>query len=236
MSIVTFKGTREGLSVTLGEGEWREVLHELALQLARPQAQSFFRGARVLLETGQRAIGVVQIEELIALLSQSDMTLGSVLGERRSQDAFEQVRAALPPPAIAQEEKTPAPLPSPIANSALGQEAPPDGMAALLIHRTVRSGQRYRYAGTIVVIGDVNPGAELIADGAIIVWGKLRGVVHAGANGNANAVVSALVLAPTQLRIGALIARAPDERRPRHTPAEIARVRNGNIVLEPWNG
>lgn len=236
MSIVTFKGTREGLSVTLGEGEWREVMNELTLQLARPQAQSFFRGARVLLETGHRTIDVIQIEELIALLSQYDMTLGSVLGERRSQDAFDQVRATIPPPEIPQEEKTPVPAPSPIATPSLGQETPADGMAALLIHRTVRSGQRYRYAGTIIVFGDVNPGAELIADGDIIVWGKLRGVVHSGANGNDNAIISALVLAPTQLRIGKFIARAPDERRPRNAPAEIARVRNGNIILEPWNG
>jgi septum site-determining protein MinC len=231
MSIITFKGTREGLSVTLGEGEWREVMNELALQLARPQAQSFFRGARVLLETGHRTIDVTQIEELIALLSQYDMTLGSVLGERRSQDAFDQVRATIPPPEIPPENK----MPVPIAAPSLGQETPPDGMAALLIHRTVRSGQRYRYAGTIVVIGDVNPGAELIADGDIIVWGKLRGVVHSGARGNDNATISALVLAPTQLRIGKFIARAPDDKRPRNAPAEIARVRNGNIVLEPWN-
>lgn len=232
MSNVTFKGTREGILVTLGEGEWREAMNELALQLARPQAQSFFRGARVLLETGHRAIDVTQIEELIALVAQYDMTLGSVLGEQRSQEAFDQVRAAIPPPEIPPEEIALTPATPP----ALGQEMPPDGMMALLIQRTVRSGQRYRYAGTIIVIGDVNPGAELIADGDIIVWGKLRGVVHSGANGNDSAVISALVLAPTQLRIGKFIARAPDLlENMRNAPAEIARVRNGNIVLEPWN-
>jgi len=231
---ISFKGTREGLSVTLGEGEWREVMNELAVQLARPQAQSFFRGARVLLETGHRSIDVTQIEELIALLSQYDMILGSVLGERHTQEAFDQVRASIPPPEIPPEDKTPAP--ASIALPSLGPETPSDGMAALLIHRTVRSGQRYRYAGTIIVIGDVNPGAELIADGDIVVWGKLRGVVHSGANGNDNALISALVLAPTQLRIGKFIARAPDDKRPRNAPAEIARVRNGNIELEPWNG
>jgi septum site-determining protein MinC len=232
MNNITFKGTREGLSVTMGDGEWREIMKELALQLARPQAQSFFRGARVLLETGHRAIDVIQIEELIALLSQYDMTLGSVLGERSTQDAFDQVRAAIPPPMLPPEEKA-AP---PIATPSLGHETPPDGMHALLIHRTVRSGQRYRYNGTIMVIGDVNPGAVLVADGDIIVWGKLRGVVHSGAAGNDNAMIGALVLAPTQLRIGKYIARAPDDKRPRTAPAEIARVRNGNIVLEPWNG
>jgi septum site-determining protein MinC len=209
-------------------------MSELATQLARPQAQSFFRGARVLLETGHRAIDVAQLEELIALVSQYDMTLSSVLGERRSQEAFEQVRAAIPPPEIIPEEKTPPPPPTP----RLKQEAPTDGMHALLIRRPVRSGQRYRYAGTIIVIGDVNPGAELIADGDVIVWGKLRGVVQAGAAGNESAFVGALVRAPTQLRIGRYIARAPEplDKRPRASSAEVARVRDGNIIVEPWNG
>lgn len=231
MSLVTFKGTRDGLSITLGEGEWRTIINELATQLNRPQVRSFFRGARVLLETGGRAVDVVQLEELVALLSQHEMSLVSVMGERHAQEAFEQVRAAIPAPAVVVKEESPPPPSQPIA-----PEMPVDGARAMLIHRTVRSGQKYRYTGTIFVIGDVNPGAELIADGDVMVWGKLRGVVHAGANGNEEAIVGALVLAPTQLRIGSRIARAPNEKRLLHSAAEIARVRNGQIVVEPWNG
>ena len=66
MSIVSFKGTRDGLAITLGEGAWHDILNELATQLKRPSAQSFFQGARVFLETGERALDVLQIEELIA--------------------------------------------------------------------------------------------------------------------------------------------------------------------------
>lgn len=229
MSIVTFKGTRDGLSITLGEGEWHTILNELATQLSRPKAQSFFRGARVLLETNGRALDVAQLEELIALLAQREMTLVSVLGEQRSQEAFRQVRAALTPPEAVVPDTAPPAVASPPV-------IPADGSAALLIQRTVRSGQKYRYAGTIIVLGDVNPGAELVADGDIIVWGKLRGVVHAGASGNENAMIGALALAPTQLRIGSHIARAPDEKRMTPTPAEIARIKFGQIVVEPWNG
>jgi len=228
---ISFKGTREGIAITIGDGDWRQVLDELTIQLARPQTQSFFRGARVLLETGHRAIDVAQLETLIALLSQNDMTLSAVSGERRTQEAFAQVRAALSPPEMIVEEKTPPPAPVAIV------ETPTEGAPAMLIHRPVRSGQRYRYAGTIIVIGDVNPGAELIADGDVIVWGKLRGVVHAGAAGNAQAFVGALVLAPTQLRIGRYIARAPDlnDKRTYTLTAEVARVRDDTIVVEPWN-
>jgi septum site-determining protein MinC len=227
--LVSFKGTREGLSITLGEGPWRDVLNELAAQLDRPGAQSFFQGARVLLETGPRAVDVLELEELIALLSQHGMTLTSVIGGRNAQDAFEQVRSAIPPPpeAFSADDETA------VSEAAI----PSDTAPAMLIRRTVRSGQRYRYAGTIVIIGDVNPGAEVIAEGDVIVWGKLRGVVHAGAAGNDNAIVSALILAPTQLRISGYIARAPDDkRRQRNVSAEIARVRDGRIVVEPWSG
>jgi septum site-determining protein MinC len=86
----------------------------------------------------------------------------------------------------------------------------------------------------VVVVGDVNPGAEIIAEGDVLVWGKLRGLVHAGARGNSNAIVGALTLAPTQLRIGSLIARAPEDKRNRNAPAEIARIKDGRIVVEPW--
>jgi septum site-determining protein MinC len=225
MSIVSFKGTREGLAITLGEGAWREVLNELAAHLSRPGAQSFFQGARVFLETGTRALDVTQIEELIALLAQHQMTLTAVSGAGGTQDAFERVRAAMPSPP---ESLEPAEELVPTA---------PHETYALLVQRTLRSGQRCQYAGTIVIIGDVNPGAQVIAEGDVIVWGKLRGVVHAGAAGNTAAWVGALILAPTQLRIGPLIARAPDARdRRAHSFPEIARVREGQIIVEPWIG
>ncbi len=220
---ISFKGTREGLLITLGEGVWHDVLNELAAQLNRPSAQSFFKGARVILETGARPIAVTELEELIALFAQHEMTLTSVMGERQTQEAFDQVQASLPPP----ESLT--------RGNADETGVPPDATTALLVHRTVRSGQVIRHAGTVVVIGDVNPGAEVIAEGDVIVWGKLRGVVHAGASGNENAIVGALVLTPTQLRIGGYIARAPDDRRSGNWVAEIARVRGEQIIVELWS-
>jgi len=219
MSNVTFKGTRDGISITLGDGSWRDMMHELDGQLNRPSAQSFFRGARVLLETNGRAVEVAQLEELIAMLAQHEMTLVSVMGEPHAQASFDQLRAAIPPP--------PAP-PEPVVPVLTTETTP------LVMRRTIRSGQVVRHAGMVIVIGDVNPGAEVIADGDVIVWGKLRGVVHAGANGDEYARVGALILAPTQLRIGRYIARAPDEHRVLRWPAETARVHDGRIIIEPW--
>ncbi|MBI3536426.1 MAG: hypothetical protein HY070_02505, partial [Chloroflexi bacterium] len=144
MTPISFKGTREGLHITLAPAPWREIMEELARQLNRPGAQSFFRGARVLLETGTRMLGVTELEELIALLAQHQMTLTSVLGETQTQDAFVQLRSAMPPP--------PENLQAEIESA---PEHATEDLSALLIHRTVRSGQLIRHAGTIIVIGDV---------------------------------------------------------------------------------
>lgn len=104
----------------------------------------------------------------------------------------------------------------------------------ILVHRTLRSGQIIQHPGHVVVIGDVNPGAEIIAGGDVVVWGRLRGIVHAGAAGNDGAVVCALSLAPLQLRIGHHIARAPEGREDLPQRPEIASVQDGEIVAEPW--
>ncbi|MGE5139679.1 MAG: septum site-determining protein MinC, partial [Rudaea sp.] len=105
---------------------------------------------------------------------------------------------------------------------------------AALVRRTLRSGQVLRYPGPVIVFGDVNAGSEIVAGGDVLIWGRLRGVVHAGAGGDDRAVVCALVLAPTQLRIGAHIARAPDDRSSGARGPEVARVREDRIVIEGW--
>src|SRR5690606_16549171 len=70
----------------------------------------------------------------------------------------------------------------------------------LLVRRTIRSGQRIDYHGNVVVMGDVNAGAVVTCTGDIVVLGSLRGLAHAGAEGNDEAVVVAFRLEPTQLR------------------------------------
>ncbi|AEB11215.1 septum site-determining protein MinC [Marinithermus hydrothermalis] len=102
-----------------------------------------------------------------------------------------------------------------------------------VVGRTLRSGQRVESPGTVVVLGDVNPGAEVVAGGDVIVVGKLRGLAHAGASGNLDATVWALALEAQQLRIAHLVARAPEEGFKSQGP-ERARVDGERIVLEPW--
>jgi septum site-determining protein MinC len=108
-----------------------------------------------------------------------------------------------------------------------------EGEESLFVQRTLRSGHKVHFPGHVVVLGDVNPGAEIVAGGNVIVWGRLRGTVHAGAAGGEHAVVCALDLDPTQLRIGAQIAISPDRKgKPR---PETALIRDGQLVAEPWS-
>ncbi|MBE9129052.1 MULTISPECIES: septum site-determining protein MinC [unclassified Coleofasciculus] len=80
----------------------------------------------------------------------------------------------------------------------------------LYLQMTVRSGVEIRHPGTIVILGDLNPGGAVIAAGDILIWGSLRGIAHAGASGNRSCRIMALKMEPTQLRIADAVARAPE--------------------------
>lgn len=111
----------------------------------------------------------------------------------------------------------------------------PDGDEnTILIKRTLRSGQSINFSGNVVVLGEVNPGAEIIASGNIIVMGSLRGVAHAGAEGDEAATVTAFKLQPTQLRIANHITRAPDGDIGMPNQPEIARIKDGVVVIEAY--
>lgn len=101
------------------------------------------------------------------------------------------------------------------------------------LRKTIRSGQCINYIGNIVIIGDVNPGAEIYAAGNVIVLGNLRGVVHAGTNGNEKAMIAAFKLEPQILQIADIVTRAPeDEIKPLYP--EVAKIKNGSIIVEPY--
>lgn len=100
---------------------------------------------------------------------------------------------------------------------------------------TIRSGQLLNFDGNIVVIGDVNPGGEIVATGNVVIMGSLRGIVHAGANGNKEAIIAALNLQPTQLRIADVVTRPPDSKESKgHFLPEIAFIRDERVYIESY--
>jgi septum site-determining protein MinC len=204
----------------LGEGDWERVVAALTERLA--QSAHFFSGAEAVLQVDGRVLDAAQLAHLRDLFHSHGGALQSVVA---SDSATRAAARALGLSASAPRGRATRPTPSENGS-----------MSGLVVRRTVRSGQAVRHAGHVVVIGDVNPGAELVAGGDVVVWGRLRGLVHAGASGDAGAWVCALQLAPTQLRIADLITRPP-EAPPRGTgrvTPEVARVHEGNIVVETW--
>lgn len=96
---------------------------------------------------------------------------------------------------------------------------------------SLRNGMKIEFDGSVVVIGDVNPGAEIKATGNIIILGQLKGMAHAGCKGMTEAFVSAIYMAPVQLRIADIITRFPEENKKGPKPPEYAFVQNGQIFV-----
>ncbi len=139
-----------------------------------------------------------------------------------------------------------------LQGSAVIAAAEAGGNRVHALYRTLRSGVTVRHNGDLIVFGDVNAGAQVVADGNIVVLGSLRGVAHAGARGDESASVVAFDLQATQVRIASHIALAPERTEAassrlrtllqRERPAErifspeIAQLHGGAIVFGPFRG
>lgn len=227
---VSIKGTSDGLVIQLGAGDWNALLLALAEKLNR--TPSFFRGGRVALNVGPRVLTPSQLETLGGLLNKFQISLWAVLSDSVETQRVAAEMGLETSLALSRMEHL-------LGEKPNGQERMVvDGQSAILVRRIVRCGQSVCHAGHVIVIGDVNPGAEIIAGGDVVVWGRLRGNVHAGSNGNERAIVCALVLAPTLLRIAGYVACSLEHEdkgayEPLFVPG-VAFVRHGQIVAEPW--
>ncbi len=101
----------------------------------------------------------------------------------------------------------------------------------------LRSGQVLTFETGVIIIGDVNVGAQVVSKGNIVVLGTLKGTAFAGSSGNEKAFVVALEMEPVQIRIGDVIGRSPDKVG-KHVGKDakepkIAFCEDGNIYIEP---
>jgi septum site-determining protein MinC len=120
-----------------------------------------------------------------------------------------------------------------LINQELPSEASPPPPTGLMFHQgTLRSGDYLQSDRSILIFGDVNPGATVSSCGDIFIWGRLRGVAHAGTDGSTQARIIALQLRPLQLRIADAVARGPDDL-PQPGLAEQASLRDGVIRIDP---
>ncbi|HZV78857.1 MAG TPA: septum site-determining protein MinC [Candidatus Binatus sp.] len=235
------KGTKSGLLLHLPDRPLSDAVAQLRERLsAQP---GFYQGSRAVLLLGSEPAQSAELAAVIATLEQFGIIAdGAVcdsddVAQLAKSAGLRLVGASIAASPRARDDRIAPHDERSHARDRSGKKAQSNGQLVgageTMYHKgTVRSGQSLSSRGNIVVIGDVNAGGELIAAGDILVWGALRGVAHAGAEGDAQAKVFALRLEPMQLRIATKVAVAPDERR-KKPAAEVARLRDGGIVTEP---
>ena len=185
---------KEGSTISYA---WSELIQQLQQRL-NGEARSWKPNTSVRILTGNRLLDSSQFQDLNTVLAQANLIIKRIYTSRR-QTA---IAGATLGYSIEQTQ----------TNPKLTTRLDEDGTAIadpLYLQMTLRSGTEIRHDGSVIVMGDMNPGSNVIADGDILVWGKLRGIVHAGANGNAGAIVMATQMQPSQIRIADFVARGP---------------------------
>ncbi len=217
--IINIKGTRSGLVICLeSEHDFDELKETLKTKIEA--ARGFFKGAKFTFHLGLNSLPAEKTKELEDICREH----GLVPDQEISWPASEQQVLSNQTLPIMREASPSLPV------SGVTKD---EKKRCLLIKRSLRSGQKYYYDGNVVLLGDLNPGSEITASGDIVVFGVLRGVVHAGAGGEQDSVIMAYRLNPVQLRIASTISRPP-ENSPVSQHPEIARLQQGRMIIEPY--
>ena len=221
-SILSVLGRNRHVEFTLDD---QVPLNQLMVELRGylSASKERFRGGRVALNLGSRLLALHEIEELKVMLREEyDLSLVGLWCGENLLNTLLQNRPDLNVPAT--HDKTEE------DNHKLGNQE------TLLLRGTCRSGMTIYNSGNVVVIGDVNPGAEITAKGDILVFGRLRGIAHAGMGRNDNATVIALSLEADQIRIGTHIFMDPNPKSKKHPQKNPSRVmiKEGRISIEPY--
>lgn len=215
--LITFKGVSEGIFINIGVGSYLDIKNELDVKLK--ESSSFYKGTKLLGIKSENLLPEEIIELKLILKYKYDFVISNeelpkhILNLPAKEDI------------MVVEEKTQS-----NNNVFDGIEC---GMTKF-VNGTLRSGQVVKYDGNIVIVGDVNPGALIQAKGNIIVLGMLRGAAYAGTDGNLESIVASYYLQPTQLRIGDKITRPPDEDTETYRLPEVAKIKDGKVIIEPY--
>lgn len=232
---VHIKGRGDGIIIEISKGNWPDLLNHLSERLT--QAAGFFRGGTVALHVGGRPLLEHELKQVNDLLTTFNMQLGVIrTSAERTFDAA--IALGLAAKLETSDGETDAEIETAESNRSADHH--------FVYRGNLRSGQVLERAEHILIIGDINPGAEVISTGDILVWGRVRGLVHAGADGDSRSVVLALDLEPIQLRIANVVATPEDLqgnqsssrwgwKRQEQRRAAIAYVAQERITVEPWD-
>ena len=225
-SLFSIKGLKEGPTLLFDDqAPFGDVVAAVEEEFAR--ANGFFRGSPIVLHFGDRLLQKEEWWNLKEALHREEVLLRYVVSSNAAS------RKMLYKEGLSVRER----MPSPRQGKTDQDPLPPEGPQASYLRHGLRGGQKEVFDGDVILAGDVNQGAEIIAGGDVVVIGTLRGVIHAGYPDNEGAVVIALNLTPLQLRIGPLIAIPEEGQNHRGVlRPEVARVLDEQIVIEPYNG
>ena len=217
--IVKLKGNRGGLQLVFAPNADFESIRDDIQRKLEEGSRFFRRGTEIQIAPG--------------VLSEANEAVLRKLFHRHGV-LFRVEEPVEPPPRPKTEQKPaapPKPKPEPIVEP---PKAIPsmDEPQMLVVNRTIRSGQEIKTPGSVMICGNVNPGAQIIAGGSIDIRGACKGLVHAGAYGDTSAFIVADQLMPTQIRIADRIAQPPENMK-KPQAAERASIKDGNIVIEP---
>ena len=200
---VIFKGTKDGVTILFNADAPFDVLCE-QLKKKVEEAGKFFDNVKTPMAFKGRTFTEAEEEQLLKIIAEN--TTMNITFVKTENNELKQL------------------------NELIEKEMSPFNLTKY--HKgSLRNGQKIEFDGSVVVIGDVNPGAEIKATGNIIILGQLKGMAHAGCKGMTDAFVTAIFMAPVQLRIADIITRFPEENKKGPKPPEYAFVQNGQIFV-----
>lgn len=206
---ILIKGNKDGINTTINMNKFacfEDMLQVLIKKLSK--GKHFYKGTTLILTIDLKAINKKEVETLKETLL-TEIQLKDIVLEDIEKEADKETQKQTKVFSGVNEGKT------------------------KFIRKTVRGGQSIRYQGNIVIIGDINSGAEVYASGNVIVLGRIKGKVSAGTNGNSKAVIAAFLLQPEILTIANVIAMSPDDVEKPSYP-ELAKIKDGAIIVEPY--
>ena len=206
---ILIKGNKDGINTTINMNKFA-CFEDMVLMLIKKlsKGKHFYKGTTLILSIDLKSINKKQVETLKQTLL-NEIELKDIVLEDIEKEVDKEIDK------------------EPKVFSGVNEGR------TKFIRKTVRSGQCIKYQGNIVIIGDINSGAEVYASGNVIVLGHIKGKVSAGTNGNSKAVIAAFLLQPEILTIASLIAMSPDDVEKPSYP-ELAKIKDGSIIVEPY--
>ena len=206
---VNFRGSKHGLSIKLASDvSYEEIKRDMAERFKG--AEKFLGSEKIAVSFEGRELNEQQEEELVGII-QKNCGLEIVCIMEQKQERVQQFKQTVKQ---VQEEF--------------------DASICRFYKGQIRSGQCMEFSQSVIVLGDINPGATIISKGNIVILGSLRGTAVAGASGRKNSFIVAMDMHPIQLQIADILARSADKRDEKAAQEpRIAFVEDENIYIEP---